>query len=185
VNTILSSVDQVLERLLAEGYELCAPDRVRASRKPQGRRSTPERLVALDEHVANVILLPAGTDLHAHPLLLCGAIVLQDKASCFSAAVLNPPPDAQVIDACAAPGNKTSHAAALMRNRGTVYAFDRDARRLDLLRRLTSRAGATCISPRCADFLAIDPNTKEFSQVCMCVCFFLYMCLFVHVCVRA
>jgi putative methyltransferase len=52
-----------------------------------------------------------------------GKIILQDKASCFPASVL-----AQdirqdcgaVIDATAAPGNKTSHLSALMNNEGKV-----------------------------------------------------------------
>ena len=32
--------------------------------------------------------------------------------------ILNPPAGSHVIDACAAPGNKTSHAADIMANKG-------------------------------------------------------------------
>lgn len=51
-----------------------------------------------------------------------GKIILQDKASCFPAVVLAPPAEesAVVIDATAAPGNKTSHLSALMHNKGKV-----------------------------------------------------------------
>jgi putative methyltransferase len=45
------------------------------------------------------------------------------------------------IDACAAPGNKTSHLSALMKNTGKIWAFDLDSRRLGLLKKLTGRAG--------------------------------------------
>lgn len=34
-----------------------------------------------------------------------------------------------VMDACAAPGNKTSHAAMLLGDRGAVYAFDKSQTR--------------------------------------------------------
>lgn len=56
-------------------------------------------------------------------------IILQDKASCFPAVVLAPMAEehATVIDATAAPGNKTSHLSALMQNKGKVcprkYSF--------------------------------------------------------------
>nr|KAJ3420926.1 putative 28S rRNA (cytosine-C(5))-methyltransferase [Polyrhizophydium stewartii] len=73
-----------------------------------------------------MLVMPPNTDLHDDPLLVEGHIVLQDKASCFPAFLLRPPKGATVIDACAAPGNKTSHLSAIMSNTGTIFAFDKD-----------------------------------------------------------
>jgi 16S rRNA C967 or C1407 C5-methylase (RsmB/RsmF family) len=50
--------------------------------------------------------------------------VLQSRASCMPAHALAPQPGWAVVDACAAPGNKTTHLAALMANRGTITAFE-------------------------------------------------------------
>ncbi|KAL6057706.1 putative 28S rRNA (cytosine-C(5))-methyltransferase [Balamuthia mandrillaris] len=119
----------------------------------------------LDEHLSDLLVFPPHTDLHAHPMVLNGELILQDKASCFPAHVLSPTDGMQVIDCCAAPGNKTSHVAALLKGTGKVFAFDRDARRLALLRRLTSRAGTQNVEAVNADFLSIDPLDIKYSKV--------------------
>ena len=63
--------------------------------------------------------------LQSDPEYTSGLYILQDKASCFPATILQPPKveGAVVIDATAAPGNKTSHLSALMDNTGTVSGF--------------------------------------------------------------
>ena len=58
-----------------------------------------------------VLLLPAGADVHAHPAVRAGRAVLQSRASCLPALALAPEPGWAVVDACAAPGNKTTQLA--------------------------------------------------------------------------
>ena len=87
-----------------------------------------------DALLPDVLLLPPGVKLHAHPWVLTGRLILQGRASCIPAHVLAPQPSWTVVDACAAPGNKTTHLAALMQGRGTVLAFDADPQRLQRLK---------------------------------------------------
>ena len=77
---------------------------------------------AKDEHIPDLLLFPPDTQFAEGSLYSQGKIILQDKASCFPAFVLAPPADddSVVIDATAAPGNKTSHLSALMQNKGKV-----------------------------------------------------------------
>lgn len=75
-----------------------------------------------DEHIPDLLLFPSDSQWVEDELYKSGKIILQDKASCFPAQILAPPAldGAVVIDATAAPGNKTSHLSALMRGKGKV-----------------------------------------------------------------
>ncbi|KAA8909820.1 hypothetical protein TRICI_004353 [Trichomonascus ciferrii] len=94
-----------------------------------------------------------------------GYIIIQDRASCFPAEILNPKDGDKIIDACAAPGNKTSHLAALIGNaRGSVTAFERDTRRGEVLKKMIHTAGADkCVNINVQDFTESDP--MQYSDV--------------------
>jgi putative methyltransferase len=47
----------------------------------------------------HLLVFPPFTDLHAHPLVLSGGLILQDKASAISGFVLGAPPGCTAIDA--------------------------------------------------------------------------------------
>lgn len=81
------------------------------------------------------------------------------------AAILAPSSDANVIDACAAPGNKTSQLAAIMANKGHIFAFDRDKQRCETMAQLMTASKATCVEPINEDFLKSDPNDPKFKDV--------------------
>ena len=124
-----------------------------------------------DPHVQDLLVLPPGTDLTGNQLYRENLIILQDKASCFPPVILNPPLGAQVIDACAAPGNKTSQLCTLVGPQGQVWAFERDSRRFQTLEKLTSAAGVgTRLKNKLADFLTVDPADPEYANVTHILC---------------
>ncbi|PNW71282.1 hypothetical protein CHLRE_16g647602v5 [Chlamydomonas reinhardtii] len=139
------------------------PAKPAAEREPKGQNEN--ELVQVDPLLPDLLALPPGTALHDHPLVASGAVVLQSKASCMPAHALSPAPGWTVVDCCAAPGNKTTHLAAIMRNKGRVIAFDKDPKRLARLKANAERTGASCVQARLQDFLSIDPTDPEFGQV--------------------
>jgi 16S rRNA (cytosine967-C5)-methyltransferase len=74
-----------------------------------------------------------------------GLITAQDEASMLVARLVAPRPGEVVIDACAAPGGKTTHLAALMENRGRVLACDLTPQKLATVSRQCERLGVTCV----------------------------------------
>ena len=124
----------------------------------------------VDTLLPELLVFPPGSDLHDHPLVESGALILQSKASCMPARALAPRPGWRVLDACAAPGNKTTHVAALVAQtktkKGSVVAFDKDRVRLQRLQANADCAGAgALVDARCADFLALEPSAPEFANI--------------------
>jgi len=80
-----------------------------------------------------------------------GLFYIQDKASCLAAEVANPEAGATVLDACAAPGAKTTHLTQLMENEGAICSVDYSRRRIMVWKRETKRMGTKIASPIVAD----------------------------------
>ncbi|KAI9357280.1 S-adenosyl-L-methionine-dependent methyltransferase [Zopfochytrium polystomum] len=156
VNTIKLTVDKAIVEFRLSGYRLVD--------SCDFRDLSPKSFFQ-DAHIPEIFVFPSNADFHEHTLYLNGSIILQDKASCFPAYILSPPPHSVAIDACAAPGNKTSHLSAIMQNTGTIFAFDQDRRRLQTLERLTHRAGCKNIVPKHVDFLTVNPKDPDYEKV--------------------
>lgn len=158
VNLLMMTPQQVIDAFIADKWEfLSAPPSPPAPPGP----NTFHR----DEHLDFMLVFPPKSDLHLHPLYTSGVLILQDKASCFPAAILSPPKNAYVIDGCAAPGNKTSQLAMGMGNSGKIIAYDLDLRRLNILKRLTTKAGCTNITALNTSFLTLDTSESDNKKV--------------------
>jgi 16S rRNA (cytosine967-C5)-methyltransferase len=70
-----------------------------------------------------------------------GWFELQDEGSQIISLLLDPKPAWRVADVCAGGGGKTLHLAALMKNRGEIFAFDVAPPRLENLRKRARRCG--------------------------------------------
>eukprot|EP01018_Ginkgo_biloba_P010642 Gb_29746 [translate_table: standard] len=121
--------------------------------------------VKQDDLISDLLVLPPGTDLHSHPLVMNGELFLQGKASCMAAVALNPLPDWEVLDACAAPGNKTVQLAGLMKGRGKIFACELNNQRLKRLEETVKIAGASNVEILHGDFLKLNPDTSKYSKV--------------------
>jgi 16S rRNA (cytosine967-C5)-methyltransferase len=72
-----------------------------------------------------------------------------------------------VLDACAAPGGKTTHLAALGRGRAKIVASDVSEGRVRLLRETLARTGAPGVRPLVHDFAAgpLPPSGGGFDKI--------------------
>ncbi|HLW93066.1 MAG TPA: RsmB/NOP family class I SAM-dependent RNA methyltransferase [Roseiarcus sp.] len=89
-----------------------------------------------------------GPALAAEPAYAKGLVEIQDEGSQIAALLCNPAADAQALDLCAGAGGKTLALAAMMGNRGQIYATDPDGRRLMPIFERLKRAGARNVQVR-------------------------------------
>lgn len=82
-----------------------------------------------------------------------GYVTVQDESSMLVAPALDVQPGMKVLDACAAPGGKTSHLAELMQNRGRIVASDVHPHKRDLIAQTARRLGISIIEPIVSDAL--------------------------------
>ncbi|KAF9532578.1 S-adenosyl-L-methionine-dependent methyltransferase [Crepidotus variabilis] len=154
VNSCLTTVDEAVKHFASRGFSVGDP-------------LSSKKAYAKDEHVPNLLLFSPSISFQDDPFYQSGKIILQDKASCFPALVLSPlaADESLVIDATAAPGNKTSHLSALMQNKGKLFAFEKDRKRFTTLKMMVAKAGCTNVRPINSDFLTVDPLDLQFAQV--------------------
>jgi 16S rRNA (cytosine967-C5)-methyltransferase len=86
--------------------------------------------------------------IHAEPSFRKGTIEIQDEGSQLAALLAGARPGEQVIDLAAGAGGKTLALAAMMENRGQIYATDLDKRQLAPIHERITRAGARNIQVR-------------------------------------
>jgi 16S rRNA (cytosine967-C5)-methyltransferase len=74
-----------------------------------------------------------------------GLFLVQDEASQLVTYLLAPQPGERVLDACAAPGGKTTHMAQLMKDKGEIIAVEKDPVRIPKLRENVETLGITSV----------------------------------------
>lgn len=86
--------------------------------------------------------------IHAEKSFIKGAIEIQDEGSQLAALLCGAKPGEQVVDLCAGAGGKTLALAAMMDNKGQIYATDTDKRRLAPIHERLKRSGARNVQVR-------------------------------------
>lgn len=127
VNEYVSSTEEVMERLTAEGFA------VEASR-----------------HLPMALKSRKGNLAHSQAFQE-GYLTIQDESSMLVALAVNPLLDEKILDACAAPGGKTTHMAERMQNSGEITALDIHKHKIKLIEENASRLKLTNIRTKRLD----------------------------------
>lgn len=128
VNTLHSSVDALRQHFTAKGAR-----------------------VEPGNFAPDVLLVNPGHYAVADSLLAEGAYYIQDEGSALVAHAVDPQPGEVVYDLCSAPGGKSTHMAQLMKNQGTIVAWDISRERLAKVDENSQRLGISIVETRQGD----------------------------------
>ncbi len=102
---------------------------------------------ATGSYIDDAIVLEGAPRIDSLSLYRDGWVEVQDEGSQIAAKLVDAKPKQQIVDLCAGAGGKTLALAAAMGNKGQIYAYDTDTRRLGNLRDRMKRADARNIQP--------------------------------------
>ncbi|WP_025898530.1 RsmB/NOP family class I SAM-dependent RNA methyltransferase [Sneathiella glossodoripedis] len=132
---------------IVKAYADRAPVTLRVNPLKADRDSVLEKLAKQDIPSQPTDISPLGIrlqkpqNLSANALYKEGYLEIQDEAAQISALLAGAKPDSKVIDYCAGGGGKSLVLAASMENRGKLYAFDINSRRMKDIAERCQRAG--------------------------------------------
>lgn len=124
VNTLKITVEEYARRLSEAGIVFHPAEEVPEALVLEGFYGSPAKLPGFEE----------------------GQFYVQDVSSMLVSHWLEPQPGETIVDLCAAPGSKSTHLAALMHNRGQIFAIDPAPRRLTMFRQNLERLGVTMVT---------------------------------------
>jgi len=120
---------------------------------------------ALDDQEWGLCLAAASGDLRGLPGFKEGHWCVQDRTAQAIAPLLAPQPGQRVLDACAAPGGKSTQLAELMDDQGEIWAVDRSEARLKKVVANAERLGMVSLqvlAADAADLLDIRPQWRGY-----------------------
>lgn len=134
-----------------------------AAAQLSGQGLTVERIPWFDDGL--IIKGIESRDLSRLDIVSRGLVYMQSLSSMLPALVLDPKPEDNVLDLCAAPGSKTTQMAALMGNQGSIVAVESVRPRFYRLKAVLGLLGVANVQAKCVDGRRFRSGATFFDRV--------------------
>ncbi|XP_049546308.1 uncharacterized protein LOC125957562 [Anopheles darlingi] len=167
----LFSPNELLEFL--EASELQRPITIRTNSLKTRRRDLAQALINRGINLDPIgkwskdglVVYTSQVPLGATPEYFAGHYMLQGGSSMLPVLALAPEENERILDMCAAPGGKSSHIAALMKNTGVLVVNDSNRERLHAVLGNFHRLGVQNAIITCMDGIKFRDAMKGFDRV--------------------
>lgn len=111
-----------------------------------------ERNIQYEEgNIQDFLFLKKAKNIENLDIFKQGLFTIQDEAAGLIAKTVNALPGENILDACSAPGGKTTYMAEIMKNEGRILACDIHAHRIKLVEETANRLGIKIIKTKIED----------------------------------
>ncbi|KAA0196891.1 hypothetical protein HAZT_HAZT011572 [Hyalella azteca] len=161
INTLLISTQKARQHLSDEGFTLKSYSPKTYEKFLQSIQDLGKWDYMEDFHFAEVLVFSASTAVMSSTLVSSGKLLLQDKVILYDIQLPMLQPGDVVLDACAAPGNKSTVLAGLMANQGKLICIERDPERFTVLKKRVKHHGVRNVLFINEDFTSVDPSELQ------------------------
>ena len=120
-----------------------------------------KQIIFEDTDLEDFLIIKNLKDIEGVELFKKGYFTIQDESAGLTAKILNPKHNQKILDACSAPGGKTTYIAELMKNEGEIIAWDIYNHRLKLIEENCKRLGINIVKTQIKDASIFDEKYVE------------------------
>ena len=144
-NNNIETVEQICKNSNLKPKTTIRINKIKTTKQEIIKKLEEQNIKYKETNFDEFLILEKVKDIENIDLFKKGYFTIQDISAGLTAKALNPNKGDYVLDACSAPGGKTTHIAELMENKGIVEAWDIHEHRTKLVEKNATRLGINII----------------------------------------
>ncbi len=160
-NNNINEVEKICENSNLKPQITIRVNNLKTDKKELEQKLKEKNIEYKESDIEDFIILNKIKNIENLELFKEGNFTVQDISAGLTAKILAPEPGEDVLDACSAPGGKTTYMAELMKNKGNIEAWDIHEHRTKLVRQNAERLGIDIIKTQTKDASIYDEKLKE------------------------
>lgn len=163
----IKTVEKICKQLSERPYITVRRNNLKINKKEFEKMLTENNLKYQESEVnPDFYIIEGAKDIEHMEMHQKGYLTVQDVSAGLAVYNLEPKPNETILDACAAPGGKTTYIAEIMQNKGTIEAWDIHEHRTKLIEENAKRLGIDIIKIETQNASIYHPEyQKKFNKI--------------------
>lgn len=160
-NNNIDEVQKICEHSNLKPKMTIRINKLKITKKDLLQKLQKQNINCKETNIDDFLILEKVKDIDSLDLFKNGFFTIQDISAGLTAKVLQPKKGEHILDACSAPGGKTTYIAELMENDGIIDAWDIHEHRTKLVTKNANRLGIDIIKTDVRDASIYDSKLNE------------------------